>query len=216
MSSELGKGTIFSASLPAQVAEPAATRSPFAPTAAAATRAVEPAATLADANAPLILVVDDDATVLEMLTRSLVREGYTVRTAQTGRDALVLARELRPALITLDVMMPSIDGWSVLTALKTDPAIQRIPVVMISIVDDKQLGFALGASDYLTKPVDRNRLTEVVRRHVSREKGRTAGARRFRKAAGTEEHPGRGRQQGRARSVPLRGDGEESARDLFL
>ena len=95
-----------------------------------------------------------------MLTRILVREGYEVRTAATGRDALVLARELRPALITLDVMMPSMDGWSVLTALKSDPAIRNIPVVMISIVDDKQLGFALGAADYLTKPIDRNRLTE--------------------------------------------------------
>jgi CheY-like chemotaxis protein len=91
-----------------------------------------------------------------------------VRSAGNGRDALALARELKPRLITLDVMMPSMDGWSVLTALKADPATRDIPVVMISIVDDRQLGFALGAADYLTKPIDRSQLAAILARHVSR------------------------------------------------
>jgi CheY-like chemotaxis protein len=122
----------------------------------------------------LVLVVDDDPAVLDLLTRSLSKEGYSVRTAQSGQDALMLARELKPRLITLDVMMPSMDGWSVLTALKADPLTRDIPVVMVSIVDDKPLGFALGAADYLTKPIDRNRLTEVLAKHAPRSEGRLA------------------------------------------
>jgi CheY-like chemotaxis protein len=72
---------------------------------------------------------------------------------------------LRPDAITLDVMMPGMDGWAVLSALKADPDIADIPVVMLTIVDDKNLGYALGASDYLTKPIDRERLVTVLRQH---------------------------------------------------
>src|SRR5690606_5953637 len=91
-----------------------------------------------------------------------------------GPQALALARELRPKLITLDGMMPSMDGWSALTALKADPVTRGIPAVMISIVDDKQLGFALGAADYLTKPIDRDRLGEILGKHVPRDTERLA------------------------------------------
>src|SRR5690606_13344570 len=125
-------------------------------------------------NRPLVLAVDDDPAVLDILGRNLSREGYAVRTASNGRDAVALARELQPRLITLDVMMPSMDGWSVLTALKADPATADIPVVMVSIVDDRQLGFSLGAADYITKPIDRSRLARVLEKHARSDQPRTA------------------------------------------
>ncbi len=169
VTSEPGKGTVFTASIPARVVDPQATRAPF-PVAAAP--APEPAASAA--SGPLILCVDDDPAVLDLLSRNLHREGYAVRTATNGRDALRLAQELKPRLITLDVMMPSMDGWSVLTALKADPATRDIPVVMVSIVDDRQLGFTLGAADYLTKPVDRARLAEILARQAPHDVKRLA------------------------------------------
>lgn len=168
VASEPGKGTAFTATIPARVEDP---NTP-APTPAVA----PPAATVPPfaMNRPLILAVDDDPAVLDILGRNLAREGYAVRTASTGKDALALARELQPRLITLDVMMPSMDGWSVLTALKADPATADIPVVMISIVEDRQLGFSLGAADYLTKPIDRNRLVKILAKHAHADATRTA------------------------------------------
>jgi CheY-like chemotaxis protein len=84
-----------------------------------------------------------------------------------GEEALRLAREIAPDAITLDVMMPGMDGWAVLTALKADAATADIPVIMVTIVDDRNLGYALGAADYLTKPIDRERLGAVLARHRS-------------------------------------------------
>ncbi len=172
VASEPGKGTVFTAIVPLRVEDPAATRSPFplaGPGPAAMNAPVPP-----PSAGPLILAVDDDPAVLDLLSRNLHREGYSVRTATNGRDALVLAKELQPRLITLDVMMPSMDGWSVLTALKADPATCDIPVVMVSIIDDRQLGFTLGAADYLTKPVDRTRLAEILARQAPHDTKRLA------------------------------------------
>ena len=169
-----GQGTVFSALLPLHVADAAGgTQSPFATSTRLSATPVPSLATPRP-DAPLILVVDDDPAVLDLLSRNLAREGYAVRTAANGGAALALARELHPRLITLDVMMPSMDGWSVLTALKADAATRDIPVVMISIVDDKQLGFALGAADYLTKPIDRDRLAELLAKHAPRDTERRA------------------------------------------
>jgi PAS domain S-box-containing protein len=177
--SEPGKGTVFTASIPARVEDPARSRPPFggapSPASAPASASVPSAASPDTTGAgPLILAVDDDPAVLELLTRNLHREGYSVRTATNGRDALNLAKELRPRLITLDVMMPSMDGWSVLTALKADPATRDIPVVMVSIIEDRQLGFTLGAADYITKPVDRARLADILARQVPHDTRRLA------------------------------------------
>jgi Signal transduction histidine kinase len=171
--SEFEKGTVFTAIVPIQVKDSAASRAATvesAPASASASRAAVATA----GEGPLILAVDDDPAVLEILSRNLAKEGYAVRTASSGAAALALAREIRPKLITLDVMMPSMDGWSVLTALKSDPATRDIPVVMISIVDDKHLGFALGAADYLTKPIDRERLAEILGKHAPRDAERLA------------------------------------------
>ena len=99
-----------------------------------------------------------EAPVRDLMQRFLAKEGFRVATAAGGDEGLRQARELHPDAITLDVMMPGMDGWAVLSALKADPATADIPVIMLTIVDDKNLGYALGAADYLTKPVDRERL----------------------------------------------------------
>ncbi len=115
-------------------------------------------------GAKLVLVVDDDPAARDLLRRYLGRGGYRVETAANGEDALRLARELSPDAITLDVLMPQMDGWAVLSALKEDPALESIPVSMLSIVDDRRIGFSLGASEFLTKPIDRDKLLEVLAR----------------------------------------------------
>ena len=114
------------------------------------------------AEEPLILVVDDDATVRDLVERHLERAGFAVVTASGGQEGLRLVRELRPAAVTLDIMMPDLDGWTVLAAIKGDPALASIPVVLMSIVDQKNRGYALGAADYLVKPVDRTKLVETL------------------------------------------------------
>ena len=113
-------------------------------------------------EAPLVLVVDDDATVRELVERHLERAGFVVVTAGGGQEGLRLVRELRPAAVTLDIMMPDLDGWTVLAAIKGDPALASTPVVLMSIVDQKNRGYALGAADYLVKPVDRAKLVETL------------------------------------------------------
>jgi len=112
-----------------------------------------------------VLVIDDDPAVRELMQRSLAKDGYQVEVAADGRTGLEMARRLKPAVITLDVMMPSMDGWAVLTALKADPTTADIPVVMLTIVDDKSMGFALGAADYFTKPIDWQRLSSVLQKY---------------------------------------------------
>jgi CheY-like chemotaxis protein len=111
-----------------------------------------------------VLVIDDDPTVRDLMERFLVREGFPVVTAANGVDGLRLAREVRPAAITLDVLMPDLDGWTVLAALKGDPELADIPVIFVTILDEKTKGYSLGATDYLIKPVDRERLAHVLER----------------------------------------------------
>ncbi len=152
-----GQGSTFTVTLPAEVGAPAEAAAPAAP-------APAPPAPAAPAGGPAILVIDDDPTVLDLMQRYLAKEGFSVRTAGSGADGLALAKELRPAAITLDVMMPGMDGWAVLAALKADPVLAAIPVIMVTILDNKEMGFALGAVEYLTKPVDRARLLDVVKR----------------------------------------------------
>jgi GAF domain-containing protein/DNA-binding response OmpR family regulator len=125
---------------------------------------VEPVHPIAEeAEEPLILVVDDDATVRELVVRHLERAGFAAVAARGGQEGLRLVRELRPAAVTLDIMMPDLDGWTVLAAIKGDPELAGIPVVLMSIVDQKNRGYALGAADYLVKPVDRAKLVETLR-----------------------------------------------------
>jgi signal transduction histidine kinase/CheY-like chemotaxis protein len=115
-------------------------------------------------TAGCVLVIDDDATARELIADHLKAEGFSVVTAAGGIEGLKLAKELRPTAITLDVMMPDLDGWSVLAALRQDPELAEIPVIMITIVDEHRRGIALGAAGYLTKPIDRERLRRVIGR----------------------------------------------------
>ena len=110
-----------------------------------------------------MLVIDDDPTVRDLMDRFLVKQGFSVITAASGIEGLRLAREVRPAAITLDVMMPDLDGWTVLAALKGNPALAGIPVILVTIVDEKARGYSLGATDYMVKPIERERLAAVLR-----------------------------------------------------
>jgi signal transduction histidine kinase/DNA-binding response OmpR family regulator len=116
-----------------------------------------------------VLAIDDDPQARDIIERLLHKAGFEVATAASGQEGLRLAHALRPAVITLDVMMPDMDGWSVLRALKADPELRDVPVVLLTMVDDKTKGYSLGATDYLTKPVDGERLREILRRHQTPE-----------------------------------------------
>jgi signal transduction histidine kinase/CheY-like chemotaxis protein len=170
VTSEAGRGSTFTLTLPVDVAAvvPAAAETtvvsgtPLEPQGGASA-----AAPRGTAHAPLgtVLVIDDEPAVLEIVTRFLGREGFRVVTAAGGDEGLRLARQVGPDVITLDVLMPGMDGWAVLAGLKADPLLADIPVVMLTIVEEKNLGYALGAADYLVKPLNRDRLVQVVRRH---------------------------------------------------
>jgi len=157
VTSELGKGSTFTIRLPAEGARAGA---PAAPPAAPARPAV--ATAHKGANGKTIMVVDDDATARELISRYLLEAGFEVACASSGVEALKMARELKPVAMTLDVVMPELDGWTVLSALKGDPDLASIPVVMVTITDEKQRAFALGAAGYLMKPIDRTQLFNLL------------------------------------------------------
>jgi PAS domain S-box-containing protein len=115
-----------------------------------------------------ILVIDDDRNARDLIRRSLESEGHHVSVAEDGDKGIALAHKIRPALITLDIIMPGRDGWSVLRELKDDPDLRDVPVIMVSIIDDKKIGSALGAVDHLSKPVDRARLITLVKHYTNK------------------------------------------------
>jgi CheY-like chemotaxis protein len=154
--SQPGRGSTFTIRLP-RIVQIGPAQTPVTEA-----RAETPHRVAEEAQEPLILVVDDDATVRELVERHLERAGFAVATARGGQEGLRLVRELRPAAVTLDIMMPDLDGWTVLAAIKGDPELSATPVVLMSIVDQKNRGYALGAADYLVKPVDRATLVETL------------------------------------------------------
>jgi PAS domain S-box-containing protein len=113
-----------------------------------------------------ILVIDDDPQARDLLKRTLEKDGYTIISAGSGQEGVEAARKHRPRMITLDVMMHDIDGWTVLNQLKDDPELENIPVVMVSIVADKEVGLTLGAVDSLSKPVRREELIQIAHRYA--------------------------------------------------
>jgi signal transduction histidine kinase/CheY-like chemotaxis protein/HAMP domain-containing protein len=151
-----GQGSTFTIRLPVAV-DPATTaealREPVAPSKSRASRRGDRS----------VLVIDDDPTVRDVMARFLERQGFDVVTAAGGLEGLALARERHPAAITLDIMMPGVDGWTVLAAIKGDPSLADIPVILVTIVDEKQRGYALGALEYMVKPIDHERLGAVLR-----------------------------------------------------
>jgi CheY-like chemotaxis protein len=107
-------------------------------------------------------VIDDDEPARGIVRQILIREGFDVVTAESGRQGIQLARQIRPSLITLDVLMPDLDGWSTLQELKRDDDLSDIPVIMVTIVDEENRGYALGAAAYLTKPINREHLRKAL------------------------------------------------------
>ncbi|TXM87415.1 response regulator, partial [Methylobacterium sp. WL116] len=147
-----GQGTSFTLRVPAVAPERAVAAAPAAPA------VPENQMTVGD----LVLVIDDEASQRELMTRFLERQRFAVRTAGDGRTGLDLAKSLKPRAILLDVMMPEMDGWSVLAALKADPETAGIPVVMVSFVADAALSASLGAIEAVPKPVDWARLRTIL------------------------------------------------------
>jgi signal transduction histidine kinase/DNA-binding response OmpR family regulator len=159
--SEYGVGSAFTVMLPRTVIKPEE-------------QPAQPAEPPADLQTPLqpipvfapkVLVIDDDATVRDLMTFYLNREGYQVITASSGEEGVRLAASIHPHLITLDVMMPNMDGWEVLSRLKADPHLADVPVIMLTMLDNKNMGYALGASEYLTKPINPKHLKMVLQRY---------------------------------------------------
>jgi signal transduction histidine kinase/DNA-binding NarL/FixJ family response regulator len=157
--SEPGKGSIFTVQLPTQVILDS-------------TKLARASANEGDASPAgsriyqdTILVIDDDASVRDLMSRFLSKSGFRVVVASNGEQGLRLAKQEKPLLITLDVVMPEFDGWSVLKKLKSDPALAEIPVIIVTIVDNEPMGLDLGAASYLVKPVDRDRLAVLVEKY---------------------------------------------------
>ena len=174
--SELGQGSRFTFTVPLPVAQSLAPQEPgdgLAPARPAelaemvGRRATGRERANGAGDAPLVLVIEDDAGARELLTAYLAQGGYRAATVTSGANAVEQARALRPAAITLDVMLPGRDGWEVLQALKADPATADVPVVIVSVVDNEHLGYALGAAAYLVKPIAQPELLRALERLCS-------------------------------------------------
>jgi signal transduction histidine kinase/CheY-like chemotaxis protein len=164
--SEFGKGSTFTMKIPVHRSR------------AAANHASHEAERTTDAlpdHASTVLVVDDDPLVHDLMRRSLGSEGFRVIAASTGVEALQKVRELRPDAITLDVVMEEMDGWNVLSELKADPEFSDIPIVMVTMLDEKRTGFSLGANGYLQKPVNRGQLISLLSKYCPTSKTAARG-----------------------------------------
>jgi signal transduction histidine kinase/CheY-like chemotaxis protein/HAMP domain-containing protein len=165
VASQAEEGSTFTIVLPDQPAEPDQSTAPVE------TAQGLPRANSVDKAGPVVtvLVVDDDPAARDLLTTNLGREGYRTVQARGGDEALELARKVRPDAITLDVLMPKKDGWAVLGALKADPELCDIPVIMVTVAPDRGIGLSLGAAEVMTKPVDRGELTSILHQLLSRD-----------------------------------------------
>jgi signal transduction histidine kinase/CheY-like chemotaxis protein len=158
--SEPGEGAVFTVQLPAQVAIETTESAPPEGTSDAS-------ATLSETKTDLdtILVIDDDPSVRDLMSRFLTKLDFHVVAAANGEEGFRLAKQIRPLLITLDVVMPECDGWTLLNRLKSDSELAEIPVIMVTVVDNEARGLDMGASNYLIKPVERDRLAVLVEKH---------------------------------------------------
>jgi signal transduction histidine kinase/ActR/RegA family two-component response regulator len=157
--SEPELGAIFTVQLPAQVV--------IETTESAPSEGTDASATFSETKTDLdtILVIDDDPSVRDLMSRFLTKLDFHVVSAANGEEGFRLAKQIRPLLITLDVVMPECDGWTVLNRLKSDSELAEIPVIMVTVVDNEARGLDLGASNYLIKPVERERLAVLVEKH---------------------------------------------------
>ena len=155
LESEYGSGSTFTCKLPTEVVKPADEPAP----------PEEPSTDIVIEGVSKVLVIDDDPLVHDMMKRLLSTERFHVESASDGEMGLRMARDLRPDIITLDVFMPGTDGWTVLALLKADPDLSSIPVIMITVEDNKNRGYILGTSEYMVKPIERDRLMSVLNRY---------------------------------------------------
>ena len=165
VTSHYGEGSQFSIEIPRTVVDATIEEDEVQPGLLYSGAKVEPGRT--------VLVIDDDPAAREIIQRTLVAGDLSVVTAASGDEGLELAREIHPAVITLDVMMPGTSGWDVLERLKNDPDLARIPVIMATIIEDRGLAYSLGAADYLCKPIDRAGMLAVVERHMANAKNKS-------------------------------------------
>ena len=155
--SQSGQGSRFTVRVPAEIPESAESRADTNVGSSADPSRQKP-------DREIVLVIDDDPAQRDLMTRFLEREGFAARTAHDGVNGIEMARTLRPRAILLDVMMPGMDGWSVLHSLKSDPDLEAIPVVMVTFVSERGLANSLGAADYVLKPVKWERFRQVMDR----------------------------------------------------
>ena len=158
--SEAGQGATFTVQLPANVV---VETTESAPSEGTSNSSVTLPGTKTDLDT--ILVIDDDPSVRDLMSRFLTKLDFHVVAAANGEEGFRLAKQIRPLLITLDVVMPECDGWTVLNRLKNDSDLAEIPVIMVTVVDNEARGLDLGASNYLIKPVQRDRLAVLVEKH---------------------------------------------------
>ncbi len=157
LESEPGKGSRFSFTLPVATSD-AVTPPPVA------TATSRPA--VSDDRKPLILIVDDEISARELLASYLEPEGYRIAMATSAAEAITKSQELLPDAITLDISMPNANGFEALLQLKHTPRTASIPIIVVSIFDQRKMGFAVGAADYLVKPVDRPHLLRTLQQHI--------------------------------------------------
>ncbi len=158
--SESGQGASFNVQLPAQVV--------IESTESASSNGTSDASVTfskTKTGQETILVIDDDPSVRDLMSRFLTKLDFQVVAAANGEEGFRLAKQIRPLLITLDVVMPECDGWTLLNRLKSDSELAEIPVIMVTVVDNEARGLGLGASNYLIKPVERDRLAVLVEKH---------------------------------------------------
>ena len=181
--SEPGRGSTFSISIPATVKEVSAQEvKPEVRLIDAKQTHVDPVKQRFNSNVPeddqfferrkrlsTVLVIDDDPAVLDLMARFLTKEGFNYQTASSGEEGISLARKIKPDVITLDVMMQTMDGWAVLNAIKQDPELKDVPVIMLTMLDNKKLGFTLGATEYLSKPINKENLLDTIKKCVRRD-----------------------------------------------
>jgi PAS domain S-box-containing protein len=153
VASEPGNGSTFMVRLPLQVRS------------TAGQPAAQPGPATSNTQIATVLVIDDDPAVRDLMSRFLKAEGVHPVVAAGGEEGLRMVGEHRPALIFLDVIMPGMDGWAVLATLKSNPAWTEIPIILLTILQDQELGYVLGATEFLTKPIDRERLAAVLQKY---------------------------------------------------
>ncbi|MDF2724471.1 MAG: response regulator [Paenibacillus sp.] len=158
--SELGVGTCLTCWLPDSPEEPRGSMASVQPDES------EPAA-IGWSGRANILLIDDEASNRGLMERYIAKTGWSLAYAENGAEGLKLVKTCLPDVVCLDILMPGIDGWSVLAALKGDPETAHIPVIVWSMTTDRQRGYALGATEFLTKPAERDRLLEVIGKYIT-------------------------------------------------